>query len=66
LWRRAAAYVDRILKGARPSDLPVEQLTRFDLVLNIRTARRGLTIPPSLLLRAHQTIERSQDLPAMG
>jgi len=58
LWQRAATYVDRILKGTRPSDLPIEQPTRFDLVLNVKTARiLGLTIPPSLLLRAHQTIE---------
>lgn len=58
LWQRAASYVDRILKGARPADLPIEQPTRFDLVLNVKTARAlGLTIPSSLLLRAHQTFE---------
>ncbi|HSE05859.1 MAG TPA: ABC transporter substrate-binding protein [Methylomirabilota bacterium] len=58
LWRRAASYVDRILKGARPADLPIEQPSRFDLVLNVKTARTlGLTIPLSLRLRANQTIE---------
>jgi putative ABC transport system substrate-binding protein len=58
LWRRAPTYVDKILKGAKPADIPVEQATKFELVISLKTAKSiGLTISQSVLIRADEIIQ---------
>ena len=60
LWRRAADFVDKILKGAKPADIPVEQPTKFEFLVNLKSAKQiGLTIPPSVLARADQRIDKA-------
>ena len=58
LWRRAADFVDKILKGTKPADIPVEQPTKFEFVVNLKTAKQiGLTVPPNMLARADRVLK---------